>query len=111
MDVLLEIDTYDKKLLSDLMGNPGTFKRGMMSKVPDVMDITLDSLDIRKGFGFPETLTFALTFATSVGASIIANWLYDRLKGRVEKISIDRLEIELDEGEIKKVIYEKIRKD
>jgi len=36
--------------------------------------------------------------------------LYDKIKGKASKLTIDRTEVHIDEGEIKKVITEKIEK-
>jgi len=57
MEVLLEVDTYDRKLLADLMENPEVLKRGMKVRVQDVMDIILNSLYVWKGFGFESVET------------------------------------------------------
>ena len=50
----------------------------------------------------------------AIGTGVIAAWLYDKLKGRVhpergdEKLVIERTEVELEEGAIKRVITEKL---
>jgi len=44
-------------------------------------------------------------------ASLTVKWLYDKLKGRANKVIIERTVVEIDEGQIKKVIIEKLRKN
>ncbi len=45
-----------------------------------------------------------------MAAGVASNWLYDKLKTKkIEKLMIERTEVEIDKGEIKKVIEEKIK--
>jgi predicted transcriptional regulator len=47
-----------------------------------------------------------------VGAGLIAAYLYDKLKkGRATKLRIDRTEVEIDKGEIARVLSEHIEQD
>lgn len=63
----------------------------------------------------PETFTLVVslsaTIAISVGTSLLSTWIWEKLKKSKNstRIEIDRTEVELDEGEIKRVINEKIR--
>lgn len=59
----------------------------------------------------PAILYFTLQFGSGVVASLVANWLVGKLKGRTEKLVIDRREIEInEEGEISRIIEEHIEK-
>ena len=49
-----------------------------------------------------------LTIGKDVGVGIISAWLYDKLKRRATKIYIDRVEIEITENNIKRILVEKI---
>lgn len=60
-----------------------------------------------KSFGVPELLEFSLTFSAGVASSIVANWLYEHLKGKTAStVTIDRVEVQLEQGAITKVIEE-----
>ena len=51
----------------------------------------------------------ALTFATTVAAEVLANWLYDILKNRAKKIKIEEEWLfELDKEKIKRIIIKKL---
>ena len=62
-------------------------------------------------------ITLTASIPTSVAAGMLVNWLWEKLKGRkaktghFTKIAIDRTEVEFDEGEIKRIVYEKITKN
>jgi hypothetical protein len=56
---------------------------------------------------FPKGLRILLS--SSVGASLIATWLYSKLAEKpIAKLSIGRTEVEIDDVKIAKVIKEKI---
>jgi len=67
--------------------------------------------EIRKAFSFPQIFHLLLQVADGVGVAIAAAYLYDKLKGRNVKLRIDRLEVEIEEGTIKKVLTERIEQD
>ena len=106
----VEVDTHDRKLCFDLMGNPKPLGPGAKAAISDDVTVTLGSMSIRKGFGVPETITLVVEFTSGVGASLVAAWLYNKLRGRSEKVRIERTEIQLDEGQIKRIITEKIER-
>lgn len=56
-------------------------------------------------------LYILITFTVDVSVGLLAAWLYDKLKNyRSQDIRIDRKEIEINEGEIRRIIIEKIEK-
>ena len=100
MMVTLEVETYDRRLGLDLTQPSAEMPEGM----------SVQELESRayKAVGVPETITLAVSVPLSVGASLAANWLYDKLRGRADRIRIDRREITLDKGEITKILEEKL---
>ena len=59
----------------------------------------------------PETIQLTITVASSIGAGIVANWLYDKLsRGRRGglRITIEGTHVRFEPGEIQRVIQEKI---
>lgn len=107
----LEIDTYDRELCFDLMGNPKSLGSGVKAVVSGDVTVTLGPMSLRKSFGIPETITLFVEFSTGVGASLFAAWLYNKIQGRSEKIRIEHTEIELDEGQIKRIITHKMERN
>ena len=59
------------------------------------------------GPGLSEVIEFALTFGSGAISSLIANWLYEKLKNNdIKVIRFERKEIELSKDGIQKAIEE-----
>jgi len=59
---------------------------------------------MRKAFGLPETLELILSFGSGVVSSVVASWLYEKLKNRPNTtLRIEEQQVELEEGEIRRV--------
>jgi hypothetical protein len=58
----------------------------------------------RKAFGMAETVELVLAFTTGTVSGLVANWLYGKLKGRSVHLRIEEQEVEIEEGEITRVI-------
>ena len=81
---------------------------GDKSPIPGNAYIEYQNTYIRKALGASETVKFIITFGSGVGASLVATWLYNKLKGRMNSLRINRRIVELDKGEIARVIEEEI---
>jgi hypothetical protein len=110
--MLIEIDTHDRQMVGDLMetANEGLLEVGYQRSVPGGGVITYQGTVVRKSFGVPETISLLLTVGGSVTINLISSWLYDKLKGRTTTLRIDRKEINLEKGEITRIIEEKMEK-
>jgi len=107
--VNIEIHIYDRRLVYELLGKPSA-AIGDEIQVSDQITIRYDGSYIRKAIGFPEIAKFVLAFGSGATAGVVGNWLYDKLKGKkIEKLVIERTEVEVDQGEIKRVIDEKLK--
>jgi len=100
MMVTLEIETYDRRLGLDITQPSAEMPEGMSVK-------ELESRGY-KAVGIPDTVILAVSIPLNVTASLAANWLYDKLKGRSERIRIDRREITIEKGEIARILEEKM---
>ena len=79
---------------------------GPVNGPPDVT-VKITQLPLQKAFDIPTVVTITLTFAGSVASSVAGDWLYNLAKrGRVEKIMINRREVELHQGEITRMVEE-----
>jgi len=107
--IKIEIHTHDRKLLSDILEN-SSVSMGDETNISDQARIKYDGSYIRKALGFPEIIYLILTFSSGVSAGVIANWLYDKLKKKnIEKLIIDKTEVEINKEEITKIIIEIIK--
>ena len=85
---------------------------GTQREIPGGGTITMGRMLIRKGADFPRVMEVVLSLGRDVTVGIVAAYLYDKLKGRKDKIqsmTINRREVHLEKGEITKVIEEEIK--
>lgn len=93
--IKIEIDTYDKKLITDIMAT-NRFEQGIKNKIHEDVTIVYDGAIFRKSFDIPNTFMFIVNIASSIGASYFANWLYEKLKNKTEKMRINGKEVNID---------------
>lgn len=108
MDIFFTIQTDDPTILQELLGKPSDNCRSIA--IPGIGQLTLENRRLEKSFVTPETLTFALAFASGVSSGILANWLYDKLKGRKLKLLIEEHEIRVEKTEIFAIVDRITRK-
>lgn len=110
MDIKIEIHTYAKELIYDLWGKD-SLSFGDEVKITDKVKLKYNGTEVfLTAERIPEIIHFILTLGSGVACGLVANWLYGKIKGRdVEKLIIERTEVEIEQGEIKRVIEEKIR--
>ena len=112
MRVELKVDTGDVRLAFDMFAPAKSISPGITVTTPGNGTLVLGEMYGRKAFGAHETITLVLEAGKDLGIALFASWLYDKVKGRAKTLRIDRTEIEIDEGAIRKVISERLeRKD
>jgi hypothetical protein len=105
----IEIETDDTRRALDLaLDLCGSMRAGEKLQIADGATLTYEGTIERRAFGMPAEVTFALTLAANVPAGVVANWLYAKLRGKAKRLRIDRTEIEVNEGEIRRILREKI---
>ena len=102
----LEIYTYDKSLLYDILGRASDSRS---VTIPGNATLTYKVSTMRLADGLPEIINFAMTFGSGIATGLISNWIYDKLTRRTEKILINRKEVYLDKEEIKRILEETIK--
>jgi len=114
-EIHIQIHTYDNKLKNDIFGESINKGREEIF-INGGVKLKLDGIHYGwDGFGSadyvpPDTLFLVLSIPINVAGSLIANWLYDKLKNKkVEKLVIERTEVLITEGEIKSIIEEKLK--
>jgi hypothetical protein len=82
---------------------------GFDHDTPDDVSVFRPDIIVNKSFGAPESITIIISFAVGVSASVLGNWIYDKLVNhQSNEISINRKEIILEKGEITRFIQEQI---
>jgi len=105
--MLIELETDDGHLPFDLLGWPESAADGTTAQVEKIGTLRLDYWPVRKSLG-PQIVSFSFEFVSGVAAGVVANWLYNKFSGRVSKLRIDRIDVLVEEGEIRRVISERI---
>jgi hypothetical protein len=91
-----------------LFGNGTTLKAGATIELSEGGRLQYCGLIEHRAVDAESIVKLTLEIGTAVGASVAANYIYDKLKRRNSKITIDKIEIEFEEGKIKKFLQEKI---
>lgn len=82
----------------------------LKNDVPSGISLVMPDIVITKGFGSETAVSIIISVATGIPTSLVAAWLYEKLKHhRSRKISINRKEVHISEGEITKVIEETVK--
>jgi len=80
-------------------------------RLDDQVEVRYEGIVLQEAEGSPQAFIWVVQVASAVGSGILASWIYDKLKGKsVDKVVVERTVVELDEGEIRRVIQEKITK-
>jgi len=108
VQVAIEIETSGPLLAFDLLGGPKTLSVGAKASLPGGAVLRLHEMREHRAADFPTLLQLGLSFGTGAAASLAASWLYDKLKGRARALRIERMEVQIEEGQIRKVLVERI---
>jgi len=112
MRIELQIDIQDKRLGTELFAPATTVGPGTTAQAPGDAALELREWYFRKGAGFHDTLTIILSATKDLGVALFASWLYDKLKGgRAKALRINRTEVQIDQGAIRKIVTEQVKRD
>ncbi len=104
----IEIETRDIRVAFDILGTPGRLTSGTSVLAPGGATLTFGGLVERRALGVPEVLEFIVNCSVDIEISLLAAWLYEKVRGRATRLRINRVEIQIEEGEIKRVFSEQI---
>jgi hypothetical protein len=114
LEIPVTIYTLNHQLIYDLLGE-SRGSLGTRKQLTSDLAVRYDSAKIRTAFGLAEMVQITLILADDVtervGVSLIVDWLLEKLntkEAQVTKLEIDKVAVELDEGEIKKAVLERI---
>jgi hypothetical protein len=109
----IEISTEpSSRAVFELLGSNAANRGESLDLAPGVA-IRYEGTLVRKGADLPEITKLVLTVAGSVGAGVVSNAVYDLLKRLTKppiQLKIDRTEVEFEEGEIKRIVTERIER-
>lgn len=66
--------------------------------------LTWSDYQKRRAFPLTESVEFVITFGAGVSSGVVANWLYDTLKGRCSWLRIGNRKVEVEPGDIQKAL-------
>ena len=108
--MIIEIQTNNRQFMFDLL-NKQVVSIGDSIDIPGNAKLTWNSSIGVKSVGIPDHIKLILEFGEGVLIEVVANWLYNKLKkekNNIKTVTINRKTVEIEEGEIKKVIEENI---
>ena len=106
VNIFIEIQSLDESLGSELIKVPKRFDR-KLDLPADVILMKVHPSDVKEVEG---KNMFLLSFGSKVAPSLLADWLYEKINGRVTRLHMDRIEVPINKTEIEKIITEKITK-
>jgi hypothetical protein len=114
MKLNLRIETRDQPTLAEILNEPVVAEA---KPIELGNGVTLKGLtwEFRKGDGFPDVVTLivecGLGVSSGIAANLLTSWLW-KVRHRVERVTIEKTEIEFDSSEkVKKIVTERIAKE
>lgn len=102
---------YPMDVLFDLFES-NEISTGMTKKVPGGAVIRLDKMPMQKRFSTQDAaplVTIAVSLGTGITLNLFSSWLYDKIKkSKIQRLKINRREIEITPDGILKAIEETI---
>jgi hypothetical protein len=81
----------------------------LRDSAPQGVTVNFGDIMGRRDFGTPDVINITISFVAGIPSSILAAWLYDKLKGKQStKIRIHRTEIDCCDGDLKRIVEETI---
>lgn len=100
MEVLVRIEFKDEEVLASML-NGKRAKLGANIAASEEWSVNIKQLVKYRAGGFNQALELTISFFSGVGASLLASWLYGKLKGKNARLTIDHMEVEIDRDKIK----------
>ncbi|MCL5669446.1 MAG: hypothetical protein M1392_05650 [Gammaproteobacteria bacterium] len=104
----IEIETRDIRVAFDILGPPGRLTSGTSVLVPGGATLTFEGLIERRALDVPGVLQFIVDSSIDIEIGLLGAWFYEKVKGRATRLRINRVEIQIEEGEITRVLSEQI---
>jgi hypothetical protein len=82
----------------------------LQDTAPEGVTVKLGGM-VREDFGSDQPVAAVITFTAGIASSGIGTWLYDKIKDKSAKVSINRIKVDIQQDEITRVIQEEIAKE
>jgi hypothetical protein len=105
VNILIEVRSQIEGIGSALTKGPE--KLGRKIELP----ATAIFMPVQRSEGKEGGYVFQLSFGINLAPGLLADWLYEKIKGRATKLLIDRTEVPIDKSEIERVITAKIEQE
>jgi hypothetical protein len=105
MKTHVNIQFEDTSLLQDMFGTIAV-KEGEKVAIDDNCRAVVDKYTSYRSQELSQFLELVLSWSIGLGSGVAANWLYDRIKGKNVKVSINHREIEIDRNKIRAAFTE-----
>lgn len=102
--IYFEIETQDIRVLFDLLNSPKTFSPGDSVEIPGCAKLVFKGMYGQRTIDIPATLEFLIEHVDPVATSIIATWLYDKLKNKPVRIKFNKKEVDFSEKAIEAML-------
>lgn len=106
----LEIDTTDRALVDDLLEGRYDADPQRVVAVPGNAELRIDHLVKRFAVEVPETIVVLLDIGKDVAIGLLSAWLYDKLKGRAQTLTIEDTEVHIVQSDIEIHIKRRLEK-
>lgn len=104
----MEIRTYDPKLSEDLFNHPGYLIKDEQRIISEDARLRFRSYTICLSQASPTILNLVVELISSpekvIAYAVIANWIYNKVKNRVNSVTINRCSVKVDPEEIAKAL-------
>lgn len=106
MKIILEIETHNNQLLSDMFEleenewKPKTFDEGAIVRYESSVERLTEEL--------PTIIIISLEILRDIAIGVVSAWLYDKIRRRAVTLRIEKTKVEINEGQIQRILIEKL---
>lgn len=105
MTIRIEIETIDHSLPASIIGTPDP-SPGASTTEPRGLTITYASAGSRRAIGpcSPAVFEFVLNLAAGFTSSLAANWLFSKIQGRANRLTIGHSRVPISQASIQEAL-------
>lgn len=108
MEIPVSIKSKDRKLAVDLFEDYRFLSGETEKEIVEGISIRYESEEVIKSFDVPKTLEIMLIIGKEivlpVAVALLSRYLYDKLKGKTDKITINYIDVNIDAKEIEQTV-------
>jgi hypothetical protein len=89
--------------------NVKTLQVGMTNSISPDITLRLNQQTLFESVGTPDIFTFTVSIGKDIAVGVFSAWLYDKLKDRKRKLTINGTTVNVNKDEINRVLAEKTK--